>query len=449
MIGTKRTHLAAAALMAAALVFLALAGSAGAKKRTTKADTPACAPVPADKTLASFPAGDAWLSAKRYKFPFYGAVPGSKKKNTVLWKKINSGSGARKTHYPAPNLPSCRVGRLGTEDRTSKKAARYFESLNPIDGKFNYELKDSFDRVVTTIRWEEESPIERLPQRWGWYVGSKWAGHDASRAFEVQGNACKLKVAPVVTLVNGAPVTTYQWVRDTDYVMIAFNPALGSPNRKWRPNQTGRLRVRAFVDRRALPGWLNFVANKYDFGCGGSTLTPRQAPATLVGPNFKSGYGAHRQYMIGQYFGESASPSDLLPGESKTHNNMPYNAYNPKPQFGGAMYAMNNTTGIAGGGMVRGIVRDGVDQITALDEMTYCDPNYTLRGLMLKRYGRRVSKWKYFELANFSRENKAAVRWVFGRIDPAKSTLAIEGQVANDNPASAHLYAWIPVTCDR
>lgn len=434
-------------LLVGILLVAATAADAQTKKRpkASPADT-ACSPVPADPTLSSFPRGDAWLSSKAYAFPFRGYTP--RGTGPVIWKKIKQ-TAARRTHYPAPNLPSCRIGLRGTEDRTSRKASKYFEMLKPVDGQRNYVLRDTFDRPVASLEWKTKSPIARLPNRWGWYVGTKWAGRDATRAFEVQGNACKLISVPVQANVNGQLVTTHQWIRDQRYVMIAFNPSLGTTVRKNRPNQTRALRVRAFIDRRALPGWANHVANRYDFGCGASPLGP-MIPQMLLGKYvFKSGYGPRRQYIVGQYFGESASPMDLLPGETKIHNNMPYSAYNPKPRFNNAVYSMINTTGIAGGGMVRGISRAGVDRFTLLDEMTYCDPNYTLRKMLLKRHGRRVSKWSYFELASFNRENKPTVRWVFGRIDPEVSTLTPEQAVATSNPLSAGLYAWMPISCDR
>lgn len=444
----QRIPLAPIVVLAVATIFLLHANAADARKSSKRAttETPVCSPVPADKNLSKFPAGDAWLSSRAYKFPFRGYTP--RGKGPVIWKKIKQ-SAVRRTHYPAPNLPSCRVGRRGTEDRTSRKAGRFFKTPRVVDGKRSYLLRDTFDRPVATISWTRKSPIKRLPNRWGWYVNNKWAGRYARRAFEVQGNACKLRLVSSNQLINGVPTTVHQWVPDTNYVMIAFNPALGSPNRKWRPNQTRKLRVRAFIDRRALPSWANRAANRHNFGCGSSTLGPIIPQMRLGAYHFKSGYGPRRQYIVGQYFGESASPLDLLPGEKKIHNNIPYYSYNPKPQFHNAVYAMINTTGIAGGGMVRGIARANSDRFTLLDEMSYCDPNYTLRRMLLRRHGKRVSKWRYFELATFNRKNKPTVRWVFGRIDPGVGTVSPEAQAASANPTSAALYAWMPIRCDR
>jgi hypothetical protein len=69
--------------------------------------------------------------------------------------------------------------------------------------------------------------------------------------------------------------------------------------------------------------------------------------------------------------------------------------------------------------------------------------------MTLKRNHQKVSKWKYFELATFSKQNKATVRWVFGRIDPNPATVTPEQAAASQYPGSAALYAWIPIHCDR
>ncbi|MGH2906012.1 MAG: hypothetical protein ACRDKI_04495 [Solirubrobacterales bacterium] len=426
-----------ATLTLVAVLACALAGGADAKKRKSKRSDVAAACNPASTSAAApaFSPLDAWRSGDAYSFPFNGYTP--KGKGRVLWKKVSSAM--RRADYPAPNLPSCRIGSRGSEDRTSRKAGQYLETPLPIDGSRSYTIVDTFDRPVTTIHWEEESLIARHPERWGWYVDAKWAGHDALRAWEVQGNACKLRFDQFQNA----------WVRDANFVMVAFNPALGSQNRKDRPNKTAALRVRGFIDRRALPGWANYRANRYDFGCGSTTLTPQWGEQSLGQAYFESGYGAGRHYVVGQYYGETAAQLNLLPGEVKVHNNMPYDSYNPKPQFGGAMYAMINTTGIAGGGMVRGIVRAGVDTFTLYDQMNYCDPNYTLGRVLLRRNGKRVSKAKYFEPATFSPDNEPTVRWVFGELRPDPASVRPEAANASDNPLSARLFAWIPIHCDR
>jgi hypothetical protein len=67
--------------------------------------------------------------------------------------------------------------------------------------------------------------------------------------------------------------------------------------------------------------------------------------------------------------------------------------------------------------------------------------------MYLKRNGQKVTKANYFPPAAWSRKNRPTVRWVFGRITPNQSTVGLEGQLASQNPASASLYAWMPIPC--
>jgi hypothetical protein len=429
------------ALACAALACLVFGGGADAAvKKKKKAPTVpfpgVCAPVSKSVTDASFQPGDAWLYPKAFKFPFNGYTPAGP--GTVIWKNITE-STVRKAKYPTANMPSCRVGRNGTEDRVTRKASKWFKSFNPVDGVYSYTFKDTFDRPVATLHWEEQSLRKSLPDQWGWYLNTRWAGHDATRAFEVQGNACKLRYEP----------TTNAWVRDPNYVMVAFNPGLGQSNPKNGPKHTSWYKIRAFVDRRAVPAYLLNSANRYDFGCGASSLPPMLAQQTLQVPTFKSGYGPNHSYLIGQYIGEGATTLNLLPGERQLYNNYSLSTYNPKPQFFKTAYAMASTTAVAGGGMVRGIVRSETDKFTLLDEMTYCDPNYTLRNMQITRFKKHYRKDKYFMPALYSVHNRKNVRWVFGRIDPEVSTLPPEQATASANPGSIGLYAWMPVNCDR
>jgi hypothetical protein len=398
----------------------------------------ACNGVSADPAIRSFDSRDAWRYASAWAFPFNGFTPHGR--GRVIWQPIRGATKGR-TAYPKPNLPTCRVGRRGTEDRGVHKGGRYFAMLQPIDGQTVYPLTDSFDRPVATLSWSATSPPGYKRSEWGWFVNGRWAGHDARRAFEVQSYACKLVAAPVST--------TYQWVRDPGQVMIAFNPALGSPGRGAAPRSTVKLRLRAFVDSRAVPQRELAYAAKYDFGCGASTLTPLRKDEKFTLPQFNSRYGRHRRYMRDYYFGELASRFGMLPGQAPVSNHHPLDTYNPRSHFHHAAYAMMSSTAVAGGGTVRGIARSGVDRFRLFDEMRYCDPNYTLRSVRLQRGRRKMKLSRFFAPATFSRRNRPAVRWVFGRIDPGPSTLNAAQREASENPASQRLYAWLPVRCKR
>jgi hypothetical protein len=413
----------------------------------------ACNRISTNSAVRSLQKGDSWRFSKAYKFPFYGWT--ARGMNTVIWGFIRNNS-LRKAPYPSPNLPSCRVGRFGTEDRAAHKAGKYFEMLEPpagefdYDGRFSYEFRDTFDRHIASITWSEESLVAHHPSRWGWYINGNWAGHDATRAFEVQSHACKLMTVPVATTdAAGQPTTTYQWVRDPNYVMVSFAPNLGSPGKGAAPKGVKSLRVRAFIDRRSVPSELLSVADGYDQGCGESVLPPRVDSQTLKAFFFDSGFGPNKSYLRGYYFGEGPTTILPLPGESKIYNTYPLDVYNPRPHYNDATYAMANTTAVAGGGIVRGIVQSTRDRFTLYDEMRYCDPNYTLRNMQLRKGKRHYKKSLYFAPYSYSAQNRKAVRWVFGRIDPDPATLTAEQAVARFNPLSQRLFAWMPIYCDR
>lgn len=437
------------------LAALLIATPAGAAKKTPK-KTPTVKPGyfpyscsrpkthAAERTLQK---GDSWRFSKPYEFPFYGFT--TRGMSTVIWGFIRN-SKVRKAPYPSPNLPACRVGRFGTEDRAAHKAGRYFEMLEPIDGQYNFEFKDTFDRHIASLSWKEESPVSYHPSRWGWYINGKWAGHDASRAFEVQSKACKLMTVPVAgTDAAGQPITNYQWVRDPRYVMVSFAPNLGSPGRGAAPKGVKNLRVRAFLDRRAIPPTLLSIADGYDQGCGESALSPRLDEQTLKAFFFNSGIGPNNSYLRGYYFGEGKTTIQTLPGESKLYNTYPLNVYNPRPHYNDATYAMANTTGVAGGGIVRGIVQSTRDRFSLYDEMRYCDPNYTLRYMKLRKGKKLYAKSLYFRPYTYSAQNKKSVRWVFGRVEPDPLTLTAEQAIARNHPASQRLFGWFPIYCDR
>lgn len=402
----------------------------------------ACKPGSTDRAFRSFARQDAWRFTSAYRFPFFGRV--RRGRSRVIWRPVGGWSGA-KHRYPAPNLPSCRVGRFGTEDRATRKAGKHFRMLLPLDGQRVYELKDTFDRPVATLAFYKQSPIAGRPSRWGWFVNGRWAGHGASRAIEAQSAACKLVAEPVPGALPGEPA--FRWARDPRYVMIAFNPSLGRHSKRFTPKRAIRRRVRAFVDRRAVPLRQRRAAERFDFGCGASSLPTRVGPRTLRGVFFRSGVVERGRRIRDYYFGEATQVLHRRPTKRHLYNHYPLRHYNPRPQFNHAMYAMASTTGVAAGGMVRGIVRSGVDRLTLLDEMRYCDPNYTLGGMKLKRGKKRIKRSRFLVRATYSSRNRPAVRWVYGRVDPDPRTLTPEQLVALRNPQSLRMTAWLPRRC--
>lgn len=420
----------------ATLLFAALLGAADA--RGTGYFPTACQPQSDNPAFRSFHTSDAWRHSSAYRFPFLGWTAHGL--GRVIWRPVGGWPGA-KHRYPAPNLPSCRVGARGTEDRATRKGGKHFRTLLPVDGQMVYAFKDSFDRPVASLAFHAVSPIPGRPSRWGWYVDGRWAGHGASRAFEAQSEACKLVAEP--TPDGGG----WSWVRDPRYVMVAFNPTLGRHSRRFTPKNAVRRRLRAFVDRRAVPARQLEVAERFDFGCGASELSPRAAPRTLRSVVFHSGVTRDGRRIRDYYFGEATQVLGSQPNGKHLYNHFPLRHYNPRPQFNHSTYAMASTTGVASGGMVRGVVRTGHDRFTQLDEMRYCDPNYTLRWMRLRRGHKRFKRSRFLVGATYSRNNRPAVSWEFGRIDPDPATLSAEQQAASANASSVRLFAWMPRHC--
>jgi hypothetical protein len=117
------------------------------------------------------------------------------------------------------------------------------------------------------------------------------------------------------------------------------------------------VRIRAFVETRALPSRnargqsIREAVGDYDTGHGGSSL-PTLPPRPLGDPDF-----ATSERFLGT--------DDI----GRT-----YSTYNAKPHLGGAVYFMVNTTGVFGGGIVRGVARSST-MFQEADRMAECDPN--------------------------------------------------------------------------
>jgi hypothetical protein len=118
-----------------------------------------------------------------------------------------------------------------------------------------------------------------------------------------------------------------------------------------------QFRLRAFIDRRALPARnsrgqvVRGALDAYDVGCGGSPL-----PIGTTFPIRDPGFDTDDRFV-----GEDGVARTLA-------------TYNAKPIFGGAIYLTANTSGVHGGGIVRGLVRMG-DRFGRVDGFEYCDPN--------------------------------------------------------------------------
>jgi hypothetical protein len=249
--------------------------------------------------------------------------------------------------YPYPfgqgahGLPESRNAIGGTSDLGTAEWARRRRKLNmrrtldtlarnpDLDGRQKWPLLDSFGRRIALI--------ERQADRWE--LSDPASGHivfvDHSldrRQIEVQGRGC---------MVDDE--------LERSHALIAFRAL----DRTALPPGASIVpfRLRAFVDRLALPEPVRRVVDEYDAGSGGSAVTAG-TPDVVRDPGFSSGEG---------FLGED--------GKQRT-----YATYNAKPPFGGAMYFSVNTTGVHGGGIARGVARAG-DAFERLDEFGYADPN--------------------------------------------------------------------------
>lgn len=259
--------------------------------------------------------------------------------------------------YPYPfsarryDLPESRVGQLRTEDLgTAAWAARGrelnrrrdFDSLlpNPDAGRRpRWLLRDSLGRRLAIV--------ERHSNRWDLHDPETnrrlYSDHSEDPdQLELQGVGCMADEE-----------------RERRSALVAFR--VNDRSELEEGESIVPFQLRGFIARAALPARnrrgqpVREGLERYDTGCGSSELAPGRSWA-ITSPGFESGADGDR------FVGED--------GIVRT-----YTTYNAKPLFGrGAIYVLANTTGVHGGGIVRGVAQVG-DTFEELDRMAYCDPN--------------------------------------------------------------------------
>ena len=256
------------------------------------------------------------------------------------------------TPYPYPfsdasfGLPDSRTGRAGVLDAGTQALARAGRRINmrlTLDtlernpeegGRRRWTLVDSLGRELAVIeqhrdRWElsepQDGPVIYRDMR-------RSRGH-----LLVQGRGC---------MVDDQ--------LEERHALVAFNAG----DRSTIPPGASIIpyRLRAFIDRRALPPRIGLArvrgaVDGFAAGCGESPAG-EGVLTTLEDPGF-----GHAERFLG------------TDGRART-----YATYNAKRPYGGAIYLSINTTGVHGGGIVRGVARAG-DELELLDEIGYCDPN--------------------------------------------------------------------------
>ena len=281
--------------------------------------------------------------------------------NRTDWEQPGTAYG-----YPFGNapfgLPDSRIGRAGALDAGTQALARSGRRINmrlTLDtlernpeesGRRRWTLVDSLGRELAVIeqhrdRWELSEPQDGPVI---YRDGRRSRGH-----LLVQGRGC---------------------MADDDleerHALVAFNAS----DRSTIPPAASIIpyRLRAFIDRRALPRrtGLTRVRGAVDDFAAGRGESPEAAgtPATLEDPGF-----GHTERFLG------------TDGRRRT-----YATYNAKRPYAGAIYLSINTTGVHGGGIVRGVARAG-DELELLDEIGYCDPNAAS--------GTPIAGWNYGRVA--------------------------------------------------
>jgi hypothetical protein len=260
-------------------------------------------------------------------------------------------------------LPESREALAGTLDRGKAALKQLDRKLNmrrrvhtlrpnpELNGRRTWPLLDSFGRQIALIErhanhWELRDP-----------AGERTLFTDRTRnreQIEVQGRGCMISDE-----------------LEAMHALVAFRALDRSglpPGASIVPFQ-----LRAFIHRSALPAKnregkrIRAAIDNYTTGSGGSQLGAA-VPQSLADPGFAS-----RERFLGE------------DGKKRS-----YATYNAKSPFGGAMYFCVNTTGVHGGGIVRGVARAG-DPFEQLDRFGYADPNL-VDGDPLTRwiYGRLV-----------------------------------------------------------
>ena len=290
------------------------------------------------------------------------------------------------TPYPYPftrgrphDLPESRVARLRTEDlgtqawaergrELNRRRALDFLLPNPDAGnRQRWTIRDSLGRRLAVVekhsnRWDLHHP-ETNELLYSDYTLKP-------DQLEVQGIGCMADEA-----------------REAQSALVAFRA--GDRSALAEDQSIVPFQLRGFIARAALPERnrrgqpVREGLEGYDTGCGSSELRAARA-RTISSPEFVPGPDGDR------FLGED--------GIART-----YATYNAKRLFGrGAIYVLVNTTGVHGGGIVRGVAQVD-DTFEEVDGMVYCDPNVT--------------------------EGKPRARWSYGRV------------------AGTRLFGWLPTRC--
>lgn len=293
------------------------------------------------------------------------------------------------------NLPECRLAARGMPDVGThallpqrinmRRALGFLEPNAGAGGRVRWPLVDSFGRPLAILerhadRWETTDPDT------GTVIYRDLTLSDEQ--FTVQGRGC---------MVDDALESTH--------ALVAFNAL----DRSTLPEGATIVpfQLRAFIARDALPAAnesgtpIRAEVDLHSAGCGTKATAP--APAGEVDdPNFDSNEE--------QFYGQD--------GIARS-----YATYNVKHKYANARYFTIDSTGVGGGGIVRGIVR-AADPVEAADGFGYCDPNH------LRSMPRPAATWRYGRIAGTRMAGWFATRCTDGEPGPIPGGTAAEAPVA-------------------
>jgi hypothetical protein len=222
---------------------------------------------------------------------------------------------------------SC-VGRGVGELRRPTRSVRRGLRGTPDDARVPYNARRPFDRLARNRRGERRWAVA---DSYGRRIATVEQRGRTVRVVRADGASYEAPVGEVRLELQGRGAH-----RDPSRTALV---AIRVPNADYR--------VRGFVDGRALPRFgarrrpLRDVVDRYDAAGRRAASRVREARRSrvirLANPGFSYG-----DYFVG---------SD---GRRRT-----LATYNARPEFGGATYLLANTPGVRGGGIVRGVVREG------------------------------------------------------------------------------------------